>query len=139
MKLRFWKKTQLPPLDLTEYQGNWVAVKNNKLVAHAPTANELMEILTSHPSFRGCEAWFEELPEKVMRWAVKFPSDPGRVLPNDMFTTQEAAERWNNSWAAAGKARGTIWTRDGQHEPWRLAENQDPENPVEERYWESDR
>lgn len=115
------KPKPLPPIDFTPYQGNWVAVKGGVLVAVAPTAVALMEILTSSENFKGSTAWFEELPHKVMRWSVQYASRPGHVYPNCLFTTREAAEGWLKSWPGSEGDEGAIFTRDGQHDPWRLA------------------
>src|SRR5690242_18024180 len=117
----FFKK-KAEPLDLTPYQGNWVAVKNGKLVAYAPTAIELMGVLTSDKKFAGTEAWFEEYPEKVMRWSVQYASRPGYVYPNCLFSSRESAEAWVKSWDDGKHEVGTVFTRDGQHEPWRPAD-----------------
>lgn len=117
------KKTPPPPIDFTPYQGNWVAVKGGVLVAVAKTAQELMDVLTSSDGFRGSTAWFEEYPEKVMRWSVQYASNPGKVCPNCLFMTREAAEGWLLSWSGNSPGdEGAIYTRAGQHEPWVLAE-----------------
>jgi len=117
VRLRFWRKKP-PPLDLTSYQGNWVAVKDGVLVAYAPTAVELVAVLTSDETFKGATAWFDEFSEKVMHWSVQYPSRPGHVFPNDLFSTRESAQAWIDSWARSGREKGEVFTRAGQHEPW---------------------
>jgi hypothetical protein len=115
------KKPPPPPIDFTPYQGNWVAVKDGVLVAVAKTAQELMDVLTSSEGFKGSTAWFEEYPQKVMRWSVQYASSLGKVYPNCLFMTREAAEEWLFSWQGSPGDEGAIYTRDGQHEPWRPA------------------
>lgn len=123
MRWVWWslRKRKPEPLDLTPYQGQWVAVKDGELVAHAPTSVALMDILTSDVKYRGTTAWFEERPKEVMRWSVQFASRPGYVCSNCLFFTREAAEAWASLGRALDEEPGTVWTRDGQNDPWRPA------------------
>ena len=114
----WFRSEPIPVLDLTPYQGNWVAVKANAVVAHAPSAFALMEILTSSEKFKGSTCWFEEFPHKVLRWSVQYASRPGYVYPNCLFTTRESAEWWLKSWPGHDGDVGSIFIREGQHEPW---------------------
>ena len=101
------------PLDLTPYRGNWVAVKDGRLIGHAPTAREIIdEMARLGPTGRGTTLWYEAHPEEIKRWGVM--DERGLVGPNCYFDTEDAARRWRDSWH-----EGTVVTRDGQHDSWR--------------------
>lgn len=111
-----------PPDDLTPYQGYWVAVRDGKLLGYAPSASEMMHIvLLQKGAWNGCTIWFEERPEDVQRWSVQYASRPGWVFPNCLFSTREGAEHWLRGWPGAEGDEGAVFTRDGQHDPWRSA------------------
>lgn len=106
-------------LDLTEFRGQWVAVRRGRLIGHAPTAAGIIDGLTRLGWYgRGTTIWFEARPEDVRRWAVMYPSRPGHVGPNCLFDTREAAQRWIDSWRHASVETGYVVTRAGQHEEW---------------------
>lgn len=105
------------PLDLTQYQGQWVAVRDNKVIAASPSTGVILEMIVAG-GLRECEIRYECRPEEVMRWSVQYASRPGYVYPNCSFMTRESAENWNNSFMGPNHERGEVFTRDGQHEPW---------------------
>jgi hypothetical protein len=54
----FRRKPAPEPLDLTPYQGQWVAVHEGKLLGYAPTASEMMYvILNQSGAWKGCTIW----------------------------------------------------------------------------------
>ena len=117
-------------VDLTEYQGNWVAVKKGHLIAHDPTALGIIDRLTALGDVgRGTTIWFEARPEDVKLWSVQYPSRPGYVCPNCLFSTQQQAQWWIDSWRNSGQEVGTVWTRDGQHDPWRPVDGSEADLP----------
>jgi hypothetical protein len=108
------------PLDLTPYRGQWVSVKDGRVIGHARTASEIIDQMVMLSSAgRGSNMWFEEHPEDVNRWAVM--SSAGRIGPNCYFKTEDEARRWIRSWTHI-EDPGVLVTRVDQHEPWELVE-----------------
>ncbi|HEY6019331.1 MAG TPA: DUF5678 domain-containing protein [Candidatus Paceibacterota bacterium] len=111
------KRRKKPPLDLTPYQGQWVAVKDKKVIASDLSIRALMNKLKHmQRETNGCSIWFESKPEEIHRWAVMYRDTPGRVYPNCLFKTREEAEQWMNSYSIV--ENHYLATREGLRTPW---------------------
>lgn len=110
--------------DMGAYAGNWVAVKDGRLVMFDVSLNNLMEQLSHIGTIEnGVTIWFEERPEGVEKWCVMYRDRPGYVYPNCFFSTRSAAMDWIYSWSADAY----VMYRKGQHAQW-----EDPDAPVDD-------
>lgn len=105
-------------LDLSAYQGNWVAIKGGRVIASAPGTRALIDIVVAMGAVaRGSTLMYEPRPEEVKKWAVVDRSDPQYVCPNCLFSTKDQAMAWLNAWRGDGSDR-YVATRADYHSPW---------------------
>jgi hypothetical protein len=109
-------------LDLTPYEGRWVAVKNGRVIAHGHSPRDLMHnhIFPMGKAGRGCTIWYHARPNEAERWGVYYLSQPGWVSPNCLFDSREEAERFAER--GVDGERGYVVNRTGQYDPWRNVE-----------------
>lgn len=117
-----WNRRRPLP-DLTEYQGQWVCIKKNRVVATAASATEMLTLLRDEPRrYVGCKVEYEPRPEEVQLWAVIYENDKMRPGPNCRFVDRANAERWIRSHPNTfnGKHKAQLAHREHHRDPWQL-------------------